>query len=221
MMIAFPGSLARPAAAALASAAALLLTSCAPLMISGATTGGIAAASSRTFGAQMDDTAIEIKADTAIRDRVGSQARYSLISINRVVLVVGQAPSDEIRDEITSIVADIENVRQVHNHMSLGGKLAVSSLISDSTITAKVKANLLSTQEEGFSTLDIKVVTENSIVYLMGLVSRKAGAIAIRQARNTSGVHDVKALFEYLPDNQLYEDTGYPPGEGAFSGEGG
>ena len=193
---------------------AMLLTSCAPLAIGSVTTGGLASASSRTFGAQMDDTAIELKADDVIEDRFGDQARYSLVSINRVVLVVGQAPNDMVRDEITALVAGVENVRQVHNHMSLGGKLAVSSLISDATITAKVKANLLAVQEQGFSTLDIKVVTENSIVYLMGLVSRNAGAIAIRQARNTSGVHDVKALFEYLPDSQLYEDSGYPPGGG-------
>ena len=193
-------------------AAALLLSSCAPVLIGGATTGGMAAASKRTLGAQMEDTAIEIKADGAISDRFSDQARYSVVSINRVVLIVGQAPDDAVRDEITSIVADIENVRQVHNHMSLGGQLAVSSVISDSTITAKVKANLLSVQEEGFSTLDIKVVTENSIVYLMGLVSKKSGALAIRQARNTSGVHDVKALFEYLPDTaNPYEQEGYPP----------
>ena len=191
---------------AAAVAAALLLSSCAPLMIGGATTGGIAAASKRTLGAQMDDTAIEIKTDSEIDTRIGDQARYSVVSINRIVLIVGQAPSDELRDEITSIAADIENVRQVHNHMSLGGKLAVSSIISDATITAKVKANLLSVQEEGFSTLDIKVVTENSIVYLMGLVSRRAGAIAIRQTRNTSGVHDVKALFEYLPDSGGFDE---------------
>jgi len=44
----------------------------------------------------------------------------------------------------------------------------------------------------------IKVVTENGIVYLLGLVTRKEGQLAAKIARESSGVQRVVMLFEYI-----------------------
>jgi osmotically-inducible protein OsmY len=46
----------------------------------------------------------------------------------------------------------------------------------------------------------VKVVTEASVVYLMGMVTRKEAEDATQVARTTSGVKRVVRVFEYLPD---------------------
>jgi len=46
------------------------------------------------------------------------------------------------------------------------------------------------------------VVTENSVVYLMGLVKREEANDATEIARTTSGVQKVVRVFEYI-DTEL------------------
>ena len=51
---------------------------------------------------------------------------------------------------------------------------------------------------EGFQTRQVKVFTENSVVYLMGLAAQKEGEIAAETARTIGGITRVVKLFEYL-----------------------
>jgi len=44
----------------------------------------------------------------------------------------------------------------------------------------------------------VKIVTENSVVYLMGLVTKEEAEAAVDIARNTSGVTKVVKVFEYI-----------------------
>jgi osmotically-inducible protein OsmY len=53
--------------------------------------------------------------------------------------------------------------------------------------------------ENRFSANHVKVVTENSIVYLMGYVTQKEADTAVEIARNVSGVTTVVKVFEYMP----------------------
>ena len=73
--------------------------------------------------------------------------------------------------------------------------VAFSSRVHDSWITGQVKAKMLDT--ENLKAPHIKVVTENSVVYLMGLVSRAQADLATDAARHVSGVQRVVRMFEY------------------------
>jgi osmotically-inducible protein OsmY len=46
--------------------------------------------------------------------------------------------------------------------------------------------------------LHVKVVTENAVVFLLGLVKRQEAKDAIEIARTTEGVKRVVTVFEYL-----------------------
>ncbi len=52
--------------------------------------------------------------------------------------------------------------------------------------------------QRGLSSSQIKVVTENSVVYLMGMVSHAQANLATKVARHASGVRKVVKVFEYL-----------------------
>jgi len=54
--------------------------------------------------------------------------------------------------------------------------------------------------EKNFDATRIKVVTENGVVYLMGLVRRDTAAIATQIASETGGVQRVVTLYELLID---------------------
>ena len=49
----------------------------------------------------------------------------------------------------------------------------------------------------------VKVVSENGIVYLLGLVTRREGPAYAAAASRVSGVRRVVTLFEYITDEEL------------------
>jgi osmotically-inducible protein OsmY len=178
-----------------------LLGGCAAVVVTGAATGANAAHDRRTLGAYIDDEGIELKARLAITEdkELYSQTHVNIISVNGVVLLVGQAPTETMRLKVEERTKEIEKVRVVHNEMTIAAPNSYMTRSSDSLITAKVKGSLFGIKgHEGFDPTRVKVVTENGIVYLMGILFRsEADAVATRGSR-VSGVQKVVKLFEYL-----------------------
>ena len=52
--------------------------------------------------------------------------------------------------------------------------------------------------EAAFPAGRIKVVTENGIVYLMGLVTQVEADWAVKVASNASGIQRIVKVFEYI-----------------------
>ena len=71
---------------------------------------------------------------------------------------------------------------------------------NDSYISSKVKARFVDQKE--FHVQQVKVTTEASTVYLMGLVSRREGDAATEIARTTNGVQKVVRVFEYISEEE-------------------
>ena len=181
---------------------ALSMVACAPAIFLGATTaGGVVAVDNRTVGAVIEDSGIEIKATLRLGEVIGDRARYSVVSINRVVLVVGQASDQQTKEEIEQIIAAQENVRKVINQVEIGEQIELSRRTADTFMTTKVKAELLKINASDFTSLDVKVVTENQVVYLMGLITVDNAALAIDAARKISGVRHVIQAFEYIEED--------------------
>ena len=90
----------------------------------------------------------------------------------------------------------MENVRGVYNELAVAGVSSFATRTNDAILTSKVKARFVDAQK--FNPLHVKVVTENNVVYLLGLVKRQEAADATEVARTTSGVQKVVRVFEYL-----------------------
>ena len=67
---------------------------------------------------------------------------------------------------------------------------------NDTWITTKVKTKMLA--NNSIEAYRIKVVTENGVVYLMGLVTKEEADRAAELARKTAGVQKVVRIFEYI-----------------------
>ena len=184
----------------LAVAAALavgssVLTACAPVVVAGAAVGGaLVATDRRSTGAQVDDQSIELKITTEMGTRYGDRIHLNVTSYNGIVLLSGEAPDQAVRDDIAKFAQRTDRVRAVHNEMVIGPTTDLSARTNDSYITSKVKTRFVEANK--FSATHVKVVTERSVVYLMGIVSRSEADAAAQIAATTSGVTRVVKLFE-------------------------
>jgi osmotically-inducible protein OsmY len=177
-------------------AALPLLGGCAAAVIGGAAATGVLVANDRrTVGTVTEDQGIEIKASTRVGDRV-KDAHINYTSYNKLVLLSGEVPNAAARDDAERIVRGVENVRGVYNELQVAGNSALTSRTNDSYLTSKVKARFVDGGK--FNPVHVKVVTENSVVYLLGMVNRAEGEAATEIARTTGGVQKVVRLFEYV-----------------------
>lgn len=175
--------------------AALALQGCIEMAVIGA---GAAVASSvdrRTTGAQIDDEGIELRATNRVSERFGDRVHVNITSFNRSVLVTGEVPDAGAKAEIEKIINATPNVRSVTNDLQVAGNASLTSRASDATVTGKVKARFLDANK--FNPLLVKVVTEASVVYLMGIVTEAEATAAVDVARTTGGVRKVVKVFEY------------------------
>ena len=170
-------------------------------MSAAATASGIIANDPRTTGAFVEDQAIELKAALQIGQEMSEEVNASVTSLNRIALLTGQAPTEALKARAGEIVRGVENVRQVYNEMEIGGPSSLSARAADSVLTARVKLALLKVQQEGFSALDFKVVTEKGVVYLLGVVDKNSAAIAVDHARKVPGVLKVVKVFQMRAEN--------------------
>jgi osmotically-inducible protein OsmY len=178
-------------------AALPLLQGCTPLVVAGAAAGGIMVASDRrTIGTMTEDEGIELRTAGRVGERFKDGVHVNVTSFNRVSLLTGEVPTAEARAEVERIARAVENVRGVHNETIVAGVSSWTVRNNDAIITTKVKTRFLDSQK--FNPLDVKVVTENSVVYLMGLVKKSEANDAAEIARTTSGVQKVVRVFEYL-----------------------
>jgi osmotically-inducible protein OsmY len=197
----FPRRLASAAVASALVAATLSLSGCFPLAATGVAVGVLAATDRRTIGTQTEDTGIEVKAASRLREELKNAGGISVTSFNRKVLITGQVIDDTTRQAAERIVAGVENVRSVHNELQVSGRVSLVTTASDATISTRVKAAFVDAKDLQANT--VKVVTEAGVVYLMGIVSRAEGDRAAQVASRVSGVTRVVTVFEYASADEI------------------
>lgn len=154
----------------------------------------------RTFAARISDEMIETKAIVNIHaaDERYDGAHLVVVSYNGFVLLTGQVQNEELKARAADVVRRIREVRRIYNELEVASPSSSMTRASDSWISAKVKATLLGRRDtEGTR---VKVVTENGVVYLMGLVTRDEADRIARVAASIGGVQKVVRLFEMIDD---------------------
>ena len=160
--------------------------------------GAAVAVDRRSAGTIVDDEAIELKASQAIYndDDLGKQAHINITSYNNIVLLSGETPTAAMRNRAVDIARHVEKVRKVYNEIVVAQPTAMKSRSEDTWITTEVKTKLVGIKE--ISAANVKVITENHAVYMMGIVSHAEANTAAEAARSIEGVTRVITLFEYL-----------------------
>jgi osmotically-inducible protein OsmY len=190
-----PGPLRAICLAAALTVAISSLQGCVPVVAAGAVgAGALMAEDRRSSGTYLDDQSIEVKVGNRVASAVPKDAHINTTSYNRIVLLTGEVPDDKARTEAARVAAEVEGVRQVVNELVVADATSLSSRSVDTYITSAVKTRFIEARK--FHANHVKVVTENRVVFLMGLVSSAEAADAAAIAARTSDVKKVVQVFE-------------------------
>ena len=151
-----------------------------------------------SVGEAFDDSRNESLAKKRLRDAHPGlkEANISVTSFDGVLLLTGQVSSADLVPIASAQVEPMRNARKVYNEIIVAGKTSLLSRTNDSWLTTKVKS-AFSTAEFSDATR-IKVVTDNGVVYLMGLLTRAEADAAANIARDIQGIQKVVKVFEYI-----------------------
>jgi osmotically-inducible protein OsmY len=184
-----------PGIVLLALLPALLLQGCVGMAVVGAGSAAMSAMDRRTTGVQIEDERSELVSSNRYGEKFGDKAHINITSYNRNVLLTGEVADAAARDEVEKIVRGVPNVRGITNDLQVGPLASMSSRAGDAGTTGKVKARFVDAGK--FNAVHVKVVTEASVVYLLGIVTEAEANDAVEVARTTGGVRKVVKVFEY------------------------
>ena len=152
----------------------------------------------RTWGTRLDDQMNQARGRKVIRDAHPEleKAHFSLTSFNGVVLLTGQVASEASKQAAGLALKNLRQVRAVHNKLEISGPTTLVARSNDSFISTKVKSALIASK--AVNGRRIKVVTEDGVLYLMGLLTRDEAEAAVTRAGSVYGVKKIVEAFEYI-----------------------
>ncbi|MDG6894289.1 division/outer membrane stress-associated lipid-binding lipoprotein [Volucribacter amazonae] len=152
----------------------------------------------RTLGTQIDDETLEERVLSQIRsdEQIKQEGRIQVVSYNGRILLIGQVPQESLKEMAKNLAMGVNGVTDVYNEIRIGNPITIGQISKDSWITTQIKSKMLVSAEVKAS--NIKVITENGEVFLMGNVTQQQGNAAAEIARNIAGVQKVVKVFAYL-----------------------
>ena len=179
-----------------------ILSGCTAAVVGGAVVGTSVAMDKRTTGDYVEDQNIKSKyAHLFYQDKeLEEKTHVNVTSYNRQMLITGEAPTEELKQRLSIIAGQIKNVRKYFNEVVITEPTSMTVRTNDTYLTSKIKTSIFTHMSE-LDGAQVKVVTENGSVFLMGLVTREQGIQITEIARKTNGVKRVIKLFEYPGPN--------------------
>jgi osmotically-inducible protein OsmY len=155
--------------------------------------------SNRSIGNKIDDQFLEPNVANNISrshaDLTSPTSHIVVTAYNGVILLAGQTPRAELKDKAAQVARTVQGVTKVHNELQVLQPSSLAARSNDAALTTKIKTQMLF--DSTVPSARVKVVTENGIVYLLGLVTRAEGAAATAVVQSVSGVQKVVQLYQY------------------------
>ena len=177
------------------------LSACAPLMLGGAVMTGMVAVDRRTSGIQLEDEGIELRTAQGLRQNLSENSHFNVTSYNRQVLLTGEVATAAQKEMADKLAQSQENVKGVANELTVQAVSSLTQRSKDAIITGQIKAYFVDAKD--LQSYAFKIVTENSVVYLMGRVTSREAQRATDIARSVSGVSKVVRVLEIISEEEL------------------
>ncbi|WP_096618866.1 BON domain-containing protein [Candidatus Enterovibrio altilux] len=125
-----------------------------------------------------------------------NDARVNAAIYNGKVLLVGQASKTFSKQSLVDKIRGIKGVVIVYDQIRIKQPLSLAGVSEDTWLTTKVKLALIGSKK--LKEASVKVITEDSEVFLLGYVTLEQGNEATEITRNLSGVKQVIKGFHYV-----------------------
>jgi len=152
----------------------------------------------RSFGTYLDDQRLEIIASVNINkaDPDLRLAHVDVTSFNTVILLTGQVPTNELKLLAKLTTDKVNGVKKVYNELQIKGNTALLVRTNDSWLSTKVKGVFIA--DDIIDSSKVKVIVEDGVVYLMGLLTQTEADYVSSVASSITGVQEVVKVFEYI-----------------------
>jgi osmotically-inducible protein OsmY len=177
---------------------ASILSGCFPLVAGGMAGGALVIADRRSPGTQATDRGIQLEAESFLTKKYGDNIHINVSVFNRRVLLTGETRTEAIKTSVEADIKNMKNVTAIFNEMVAAPISGLSARANDSYLTTRIKAILIAT--EGVPSNSMKVITEASKVYLMGIVTDAEANRAVEIARSVPGVKQVTKVFDLISE---------------------
>lgn len=172
------------------------LSNCVGVFLAGAATGGLAVYDRRNLRTLSSDQHIRYRINKRINeDPQLKNAHVGATCFHSIVLLTGQAVTPQQRITAERIARSVPGLNELYNEVQITPPIPPATRTSDAWITVKVKTDLLGAKD--LRSGDIKVVTENSTVYLMGIVTKHQADLAVHVTQKVTGVKRIVKVFRY------------------------
>ena len=180
------------------AAGAGTLSGCFPLVAGGMAGGALVIADRRSPGTQAIDRGIQLEAESFLTKKYGDNIHVNVSVFNRRVLLTGETRTEAIKASVEADIKNMNNVSTIFNEMIAAPISSLSARANDSYLTTRIKGAFVAT--EGVPSNSMKVITEASKVYLMGIVTDAEANRAVEIARSVPGVKQVTKVFDLISE---------------------
>jgi osmotically-inducible protein OsmY len=175
------------------------LQGCAPAIFAGSAAGAASIASDkRSTGTIIDDQAIEFRLAGKLQsdNEMTDSTNINVTCYNSTVLLTGEAPSQALIERAEAYAKQDSKIKRVYNEINVREPLPFKARNYDTWLTTKIKTKLLTTKD--VSGADVKVVTSDTTVYLMGILPRNEADLITQTISDVQGVTRIVKAFEYM-----------------------
>lgn len=150
----------------------------------------------RTVGTQLDDqnASSAVAYQWSKSEALKEQANLQVDVYNGVALLTGQAPSQALVSEAVQRAQSVDYLKKIHNQLRVGSPVGAGTQANDIWLASKVRTKIVA--DERVPALQVKVVVQDSEVFLMGKLTSLEANAAVDIARNVTGVARVVRAFE-------------------------
>ncbi|MGP4971433.1 BON domain-containing protein [Psychrobacter aquimaris] len=155
----------------------------------------------RTIPQRLLDRSIEhtVKINVyGLKEDLQQTSRMGIDSFNSEVLLTGEVPTEAIKAEVEKVVSSMPDVRHVYNELNVSASKGYSSTVHDGYITSKLLAKVATS--DGIKASQIKAVTNDGVVYIMGRMTPTQQSHLIDIANSTVGVTELVLLTTVVDD---------------------
>jgi len=153
----------------------------------------------RTIGSTLDDSLIETKVAVNVakaNPSLDKDSHIIVVSFNGIVLLAGQTPTAALKAQAGQAAQTTQRVKKVNNELQIMPPSSLLARNNDTWLTTKIKTQMLA--DSTIPGSRIKIVTENGIVYMLGLVTRQEANLTTSLVQGVDGVQKIVKLFEYI-----------------------
>ncbi|MDD2863904.1 MAG: BON domain-containing protein [Methylococcales bacterium] len=184
----------------------LVVFACSLAMLSGCSAKKNVGANTQMLERRTTDQAeIDKDVETHIKEELRDDEqirRFSHVNVNvynGAALLTGEAMNEAIKSQVIEMVRIIKGVRMVHDNLIVDYPSDNLSRANDRRIAQNIRQALRQIHDlPNFDSALIKIVVEQSSVYLMGRVHRDEGTVVINVVRLDPDIRQLVTVFDYI-----------------------